>query len=140
MLCCLAVLSVDSRAQGYQGQVQEMYVAYYGRPGDPAGVAYWAEQLELQAGDLAAIIDDFGTSQEYTDQFGSLSQDALINNIFLQLFGRDVDPEGLDFYLTSLQAGERTLASIALDVSNGVQDGSDDAAIVANKLQFYRLC
>lgn len=30
---------------GYEQQVQQMYVAYYGRPGDPTGVAYWAGRL-----------------------------------------------------------------------------------------------
>ncbi|MCZ6831645.1 MAG: DUF4214 domain-containing protein, partial [Gammaproteobacteria bacterium] len=135
LACCLGVLAPDSEAQDYASQVQEMYVAYYGRPGDPGGVAFWAAQLDQQGGDLTAIIDDFGTSQEYIDQFGALTESELVNNIYQQLFGRDADPEGLAFYLASLQSGERTLASIALDVSNGVQDGSDDAAIVGNKIQ-----
>ena len=25
----------------YDQQVQEMYIAYYGRPADPGGLAYW---------------------------------------------------------------------------------------------------
>ena len=31
-------------------QVQQMYVAYYGRPGDPAGVEYWANRLAKVGG------------------------------------------------------------------------------------------
>jgi hypothetical protein len=125
-------LAQDNEAQALQ--VQEMYVAYYGRPGDPGGVAFWADQLQQNNGDLAAIIDAFGNSQEYTDLFASLPPQQLINNIYQQLFGRDADAEGLAFYLASLESGERTLASIALDVSNGVQPGTSDAAIVDNKL------
>jgi hypothetical protein len=137
-LLYLAVLVASFQsvqAQNYDEQVQEMYVAYYGRPGDPGGIDFWSGQLSANNGDLSAIIDSFGNSQEYIDEFGALTNSELINNIYQQLFGRDADAAGLDFYESSLAAGERTLASIALDVSNGVQDGTDDAAIVANKLE-----
>jgi hypothetical protein len=135
LLCCLAALPAVAHAQAYESQVQEMYVAYYGRPGDPGGIDFWAQQLEQQGGNLGAIIDAFGNSDEYLEQFGSLSHESLVNNIFQQLFSRDADPGGLEFYVSSLQNGERSLASIALDVSNGVPGGSEDAAILANKLQ-----
>ncbi|MFB3076909.1 MAG: DUF4214 domain-containing protein, partial [Lysobacterales bacterium] len=133
-LICMLVTLV-SVAQDFEAQVQEMYVAYYGRPGDPGGVEFWADQLESQGGDLASIIDAFGTSEEFEDRFGSLEDEELINNIYQQLFGRDADPEGLDFYLDELQSGQATLASIALNVSDGVQPGTDDAAILNNKLE-----
>ena len=45
-----------------------MYVAYYGRPGDPGSVDFWAEQLDAVGGNLNAIIDAFGNSQEYNDR------------------------------------------------------------------------
>ena len=133
-LICLFVSAV-SMAQDFQAQVQEMYVAYYGRPGDPSGVDFWAGELQSQDGNLTAIIDAFGTSVEYDDRFGSLEDEELINNIFQQLFGRDADPEGLGFYVGELQSGRATLASIALNISDGVQQGTDDATIVANKLE-----
>ncbi len=134
LMCLLMAPMTPLQAQDFDSQVQEMYVAYYGRPGDPAGIDFWAAQLSASSGDLAAIIDAFGTSPEYTEQFGDLSTQDLVNNIFLQLFGRNADPQGLAFYQASLESGERSLASIALDVSNGVQAGTEDATIVANKL------
>ncbi|MCZ6828892.1 MAG: DUF4214 domain-containing protein [Gammaproteobacteria bacterium] len=119
-------------ANDYESDVEAMYVAYYGRPGDPGGVAFWAEQLEQSAGDFSAIIDSFGNSDEYNQRFSGLSDEALVDNIYQQLFGRGADADGLDFYLGKLQSGELTLASIALDITNGVQNL--DALIVANKL------
>lgn len=139
LLSALLVNSSSVRAQDLdiedlKAQVQEMYIAYYGRPGDAGGVGFWAERLQDEGGDLGAIIESFGNSTEFVEQFGGLSETALINNIFLQLFGRDADSGGLNFYLGLLQRGEKTLASIALDISNGVQDGTDDEAIINNKL------
>ena len=33
-------------------KVQTMYVAYYGRPGDPGGVDFWADLLDGNDGNL----------------------------------------------------------------------------------------
>jgi len=118
----------------YTEQVQAMYIAYYSRPGDPGGVAYWAKRLEQSNGDSSAIINQFGNSAEYTDRLAGKDSEELINNIFVNLFGRDADAGGLVFYKNKLESGAITLASIALNISNGVSAGSNDAAIVGNKI------
>ena len=124
-------------------QVQQMYVGYYGRPGDPQGVRYWAERLGAAGGNWTPeIVDAFGTSPEYLDRFGALTQAQLIDNLYLQLFGRRADPGGLAFYLDLLngtnESGENpelrqsSLAAIALDIANGAQNA--DASALGNKL------
>jgi len=118
----------------YTEQVQAMYIAYYSRPGDPGGVAYWAKRLEQSNGDSSAIINQFGNSAEYTDRLAGKDSEELINNIFVNLFGRDADAGGLVFYKNKLESGAITLASIALNISNGVSPGSVDAAIIDNKI------
>jgi hypothetical protein len=116
----------------YEEDVEAMYVAYYGRPGDPEGVEYWAEQLELAEGRLDVIIDAFGNSDEYNQRFAEFDNEQLVNNIYQQLFGRDADGGGLDFYVQRLESSRYTLASIALEVFNGRQN--EDTAIVANRM------
>ena len=115
-------------------QVQQMYVAYYGRPGDAAGLTFWENRLSAANGDLADIINEFGSSDEFVDRFGSLDNNQLVNQIFLRLFGRPADAEGLEFYVNSLEAGERTLGAIALDIVNGAAIGSDDHGSITNKI------
>ena len=115
----------------FENDVVAMYVAYYGRPGDPGGVTFWTEQLE-SAGNFDAIIEEFGTSDEYNERFAGLTDEQLVDNIYRQLFGRSADAGGLDFYTGELQSGALTLASIALDIYNGRQN--EDVLIVANKL------
>ena len=54
-------------------EIQQMYVAYYGRAGDPAGIEFWAEALDVakvNGGDISTIIDAFGTSAEFLAGIG----------------------------------------------------------------------
>lgn len=104
--------------------VQSLYVAYYGRPADPEGLNYWAEQLEANGGNLANIINAFGNSSEYNANLGSIETSAQVNSLYQQLFGRDAEDEGLGFYTNMLNNGEKTLAEIALTIREAAQ-GSD---------------
>jgi len=103
--------------------IQSLYVAYYGRPADPAGLEYWASLLDQSEGDLSGIINAFGTSSEYTNRFGSNSPSQAVNNLYQQLFGRDAEPEGLEFHVNLITSGQKTLAEIALQISIGAQGG-----------------
>ncbi len=121
-------------ADTVEEQVQTMYIAYYGRPGDPGGVAFWTAQLTEAGGDLTQIIDAFGTSPEYESRFGGLSDEALVDNLYQQLLGRAADAAGKDFYLGELDAGRMTLPTIALNIADGVRDGDSDFSTVTNRL------
>ena len=112
--------------------VQKSYVAYYGRPADPPGLAYWALRMDSEGGSLASIIASFGTSDEFNRRYGALGYVDLVTRIYQQALGRDPEPGGLNFYVSELQAGRRTLQSITLDVLNGATGA--DAVTVANRL------
>jgi hypothetical protein len=112
--------------------VQKAYIAYYGRPGDPAGVEYWAGRLDSSGGNLSSIIDAFGNSQEFTNNFGSLSNSQLIDTIYQQMFNRAPDAAGKAWYLGQLNSGAMTLQSITLNVLGGAQ--GNDLSIINNKL------
>ena len=78
--------------------IQKAYIAYYGRPADPAGLKYWTGRLQENGGDLSAIMEEFGNSQEFESRFGEFDDESLVNNLFQQIIGRDADPDGLNFY------------------------------------------
>jgi hypothetical protein len=138
LLLCIAVsghvATAQAQAQTYEDRVQQAYLAYYGRPGDYQGVRFWTGQLEAAGGDLDAIIDAFGDSREFQDRFGTLNNAELIQNIYRQVLGREADQAGLTFYLAGLWSGSMSLATIALNVVDGVQPGSDDYLLLANKV------
>lgn len=114
--------------------VNYAYIAYYGRPADPGGLTYWADRLKAEGGNLNNMIQAFGQSQEFTERFGSLSNEELVTNIYIQTLGREPDPAGLNWYVSELESGNRSLQTIAIDVLNGAQ--GDDAETVRVRAAF----
>lgn len=133
--------------------MQEVYIAYYGRPADPGGLAYWGMRLYDEDGNLDALIAAYGTSTEYTDRYGALSDGELINTLYQKMFGRDADDLGLQWYIDErlnpyrqewtddhdgdpTGATEYALSRIALDILLGAQE--DDRLIISHKVEAAR--
>jgi hypothetical protein len=114
--------------------VQKAYVAYYGRPGDPGGMLYWAGRMDAEGQSLNAIIGAFGYSDEFNRRYGGLAYTDLVTRVYQQALNRDPDPAGLNFYVGELEAGRRTLQTITLDVLNGATT-APDSTVIANKLE-----
>ena len=117
----------------YKDTVQQLYIAYYGRPGDPGGLAYWSGELDANGGNLSAIMDSFGNSDEFTERFGDLSTRALVNNLYQQNFGRDADEAGLTYYAEEVEAGRVSLVSLATSITDGAQN--EDRQTLENRIE-----
>lgn len=124
---------VHAQSISLSNTVQQVYIAYYGRPGDPAGISYWVSRLEAAGGNLSAIINDFGNSEEFAERYGSLSNSELLDTIYQQMFGRLPDAAGKVFFLEQLELGEMSLQTITLDILNG--STGNDATIIQNKTE-----
>ncbi|WP_151704838.1 DUF4214 domain-containing protein [Nitrincola alkalilacustris] len=118
----------------YHDTIQSLYIAYYGRPADPAGLLFWADRLDQADGDLTLMLDAFATSAESLLLFGNIpTADDQVVAIYLNLFGRAPEAEGLAFWSAQLSSGERSLQSIALVILEGAQ--GIDAEVINIKLQ-----
>jgi hypothetical protein len=110
----------------YDSVVNSFYLAYYGRPADPVGLAFWSAQLERVGGDLGAINDAFATSEEATVRFGSEDVSARIAEIYQQLFDRQPEAEGLQFWTSVISDGKLSLADAAIEIMRGAQGTDND--------------
>lgn len=108
----------------YESAVHSFYFAYYGRPADPAGLAFWSAQLERVDGDLGAIAGAFATSEEATVRFGGQGTAERIADVYQQLFNRAPDADGLRYWQEAIDGGHTTLADVTLNILQGAQ-GSD---------------
>ncbi|MCG8609909.1 MAG: DUF4214 domain-containing protein [Pseudomonadales bacterium] len=116
---------------GNENNVINAYVAFYGRVPDTGGLAFWTQELAGAGGDLSAIMAAFGTSEEFTERFGTLSNAELVNNLYQQLFSRDADSGGLTFYTELLDNNQLTLQEIALEILFGAR--AEDADNIDNR-------
>lgn len=116
--------------------VQRLYVAYFNRPADPVGLAYWEGKLSSTVAatqaQLTTLAAGFSNSAEYVALYAGQSNAQIINNLYLNLFGRAAEPAGLISWSGKLTAGTETFASIALQLTFSAQ--GTDATAIANKL------
>ena len=123
-------------AAAYFETVQKIYIAFYQRPADPAGLEYWAKRIDAASGDAAAVVSAFATSPEAVALYGPIDATTIgtvIDKIYLALFNKAPDAAGKQFYVDGFTSGKFTAGTIALNILNGA--ANDDAVAIANKLQ-----
>ena len=108
----------------YDSTVNSFYLAFYGRPADPAGLKFWSQQLVNHDGDLGAITQAFATSEEAQVRFGTDSVGERIAEIYQQLFNRTPDATGLAYWTDVVAKGHASMADVAVAILGGAQ-GSD---------------
>lgn len=106
----------------YDAAVNSFYLAYYGRPADPAGLAYWSQALAHNNGDFSTIVDAFSSSAEATARFGNATPADRIADVYQQLFNRAPDAAGLDYWTKAIETGTVSIADAAIQIMNGAQD------------------
>lgn len=109
--------------------IQGIYIALFGRPADPGGLAYWTD-VTKGGTDLSAMLNVLPSLTEYTSRFDGMTPDQVITTVYQNLFGREPDAEGLAFFKGQLASGAQTLATIAVNIMQGAQ-GDDKADVDA---------
>ena len=109
-------------------QLVELYLAYFGRPPDVAGVRFWT----ANNGTLDDVIRGFSASPESKALYGSTFGVAQINAIYQDLFNRDAEPAGQQFWLEAVNSGSITAAEAALTILQAAQNS--DRTSAQNKL------
>lgn len=124
-----------------RNDIAELYVGYFNRAPDPAGLDYWLEQSETMT--LAEIAESFSVQPEATELYGFLedpegsSAEAFIDAVYLNLFGRAADEGGKQYWLDQLEGGT-PVGEMIVDIMSGAQDTEEfgqDATILANKVE-----
>lgn len=102
------------------------YLAYFGRPVDFTGREYWSTKTE------AEVIAGFSASKESQDLYGSEFDAAQVNAIYNNLFNRDAEPAGIQYWLQEVYSGRLTPPEAALGIMGGA--ANEDRIAVDNKL------
>lgn len=110
-------------------QLAQLYLAYFGRVPDLAGVAYYTTDPTESVHSVAA---KFSASSESQALHGPTFGAAQIDAIYQLLFNRSAEAGGLDYWAGEVASGRLSPAMAAYGILIGAQNA--DASAVANKL------
>lgn len=115
-------------------QVQALYLAYFGRPADPEGLAYWTTANASST--QAQVADAFAASPEYKATIAGKTTSQIVADYYQRLFNRVPDSAGLTYWVNQINTGALTTQSVglALVTSAQSQTGTPDSIAVASKL------
>jgi hypothetical protein len=108
----------------YTEAVQKLYVAYFSRPADAAGLTYWEGVVAAAKGSTAAVSAAFAASAEYKAAYGALDEYHVVDTVYFNLFGRHAEPAGLQFWGQNLINHTLTIDAIVTQIAGGAQ-GAD---------------
>jgi len=111
--------------------IQKLYIAYFNRPADTAGLAFWQARAD-KAGSVEAIASQFANSTEYTSLYDGASSFEIVNQLYINLFGRSAEVEGLKYWAAKLDSGELTIGTVAYTIANSAQNA--DLVAITNKV------
>jgi hypothetical protein len=111
--------------------IQKLYIAYFNRPADTAGLAFWQARAD-KAGSVEAIASQFANSTEYTALYDGASSFEIVNQLYINLFGRSAEVAGLKYWAGKLDSGELTIGTVAYTIANSAQNA--DLVAVTNKV------
>jgi len=137
----------------YATSVQQLYVAYFGRPADPVGLANFQTALSTAGAptdiqglaaaystnpSIKSLIDSFGASAESNSLYAGDTQ-VFVKAIFNNLLNRDPQSAGLQYWTDAIDSGvlgrgNAALSIMAGSLRNTSAQGLIDATTVNNKI------
>ena len=111
-----------------QENVTKLYVAFFGRAPDQAGLNYWVTNSGLS---LEGITQSFFDQQETKDKYGNVENAAFITAIYQNVLNRAPDTTGLNYWVNELTSGNIKKDQMILAILNGAQN--EDKTLLENK-------
>ena len=112
----------------------ELYLGFFGRAPDTAGLTYWATQIALGSSPLS-VANNFALSAEFQTQYGALNPSQQIDLVYQDILGRTPDASGAQYWTSKLVAGT-AIGEIVWNIVDAAfhQQGTADGLLVQNKV------
>ncbi len=125
---------------GIKEDITKIYVGYYDRAPDPAGLDYWIGRANGGM-TLSEIAASFAVQPEsiakypYLDNPLVASASAFVTSIYNNLFNRAPDTAGLTYWVAELAAG-KAVGQMIIDIMSGAKDDANgnDLSTLNNKV------
>ena len=115
----------------YTNDLQTLYVAYFNRPADPAGLAFWEAALASGRANLNTVRAAFAQDKEYKAAFAGKTNTQIVTQVYLNLFGDQPDVQGLQFWVQKMAEGAVTIDTVVAEIAKGAQN--EDRVAIQSK-------
>lgn len=112
--------------------IQQLYVAYFSRPADPGGLEWWEGAVANARGDTSMISAEFAKSNEYGQTFAGKSHLEIVRTVYLNLFGREPEDDGIEFWVGALEKRLTTIDAVVSEIARGARN--EDLKAFNNKV------
>lgn len=133
-------LVFDDRTLGFDDSVASLarlYQATFGREPDAGGLGYWLGRLESGRLDMKEIAERFVASEEFRTRVGEdLSNEEYILALYPNVFGREADEGGLNFWSGILDRGNQDRVDVLLRLTDSPENVSRTADLTDAGLWF----
>jgi uncharacterized protein (TIGR02145 family) len=122
---------VDPSGRLTSMQVAQLYVATFNRAPDAGGLNFWANTSGLA---IEGVAEAFFKAPETQRKYPEGTTDAaFVNTIYQNVFGRDAEPAGLNYWVNVLGNGWRTRDQMIMTVIEGARN--KDLKVLQNKTE-----
>ena len=125
----IALSTITAQAITSQ-DIQKLYTATFDRVPDRAGVDYWLNSGLAIEEVAQSFFDQKETQTKYPD---GLPQEEFVKSVYQNLFTREPDGDGLNYWIKELNSGNITPSNFILAVINGAK--GEDVDILEKKSQ-----
>jgi hypothetical protein len=88
-----------------EAKVARLYAAFFDRPAETAGLAYWSSRLAAGA-NISVVAESFARSPEFRARFGAGTHAAFVDLVYRGVLGRAPGPNESTYWVGRLQAGK----------------------------------
>ncbi|MCB0971294.1 MAG: DUF4214 domain-containing protein [Acidimicrobiales bacterium] len=117
-----------------EARLVRLYIAFFKRPPDPSGYAFWQSRLDAGYG-LIRAADHFANSSEFIRTYGSLSNEDFIELVYENVLGRPSDPTGKAFWLNRLNNRTANRGTVMINFS----ESSENTRERTEEVQVFRM-
>ena len=100
--------------------IERLYLAYFSRLPDDAGLSYWKARL-ASGTSLEAVSAQFATSPEFRSTYGSISDSEFVELVYNNVLDREPDTAGLNHWRDSLAAEQLSRGGVMLAFSDSAE-------------------
>lgn len=106
-----------SDATGNVDPVIRLYSAYFLRPPDKSGFAFWLNRRRSGSWTIAKISANFADSSEFKNRYGSLSNSDFVTLVYQNVLGRAPDSGGLSYWTGQLDQRKKSRGQVMANFS-----------------------